>query len=307
MIINKKRIISGKYFASIREDTDICIKVNDVNRFTHLLREFGFEEGVSSGTTILPSKINKFALRNAEQFFTINKKLPKEEYIQTLYWTRTEWAGRGETREVTEFVDIKRLRYHRDWHNPYNVCFTILYDESGNVNIVSGAIKNDAENLPKLINTVNMLLSIFGECEICGQEEIRDVKRIHLNWTLLPPGKYPWSDIERIITARSASRNKSEKTMMLRNCNKIYSCNPDFIAYGTAGFTGYVIFGFEAKDIYILESSIPNNATYVLSGDWKSISKLSKAEILNNSLHKARIIHNCAWEENFNKIIGEFI
>lgn len=42
--------------------------------------------------------------RNAEPFYIKDKTKPKEQYSQILWWTRHEWAGRGETREVTDFV-----------------------------------------------------------------------------------------------------------------------------------------------------------------------------------------------------------
>ena len=93
--------------------------------------------------------------------------------------------------------------------------------------------------------------------------------------------------------------------MMLRNCEEIYDANPDFVAYGRSGFRGYAVFGFKQKGIYVLESAFPNNATYVLGGDWETISQLSKAEILSQNLHKARIIHDANWDKNFKKMMEE--
>ena len=93
--------------------------------------------------------------------------------------------------------------------------------------------------------------------------------------------------------------------MMLRNCEAIYAKHPDFVAYGRSGFKGYAILGFKNKNLYILESVMPNNATYVLENDWKKISQLSKAEILSQDLHKARIIHSANWQINFDKIMEE--
>ena len=90
---------------------------------------------------------------------------------------------------------------------------------------------------------------------------------------------------------------------MLRNCEAIHKAAPDFVAYGRAGFKGYAVFGFISKNIYVLESVFPNNATYILSGDWENISKLSKAEILSHNLHEARIIHTANWEKQLNEIM----
>ena len=90
---------------------------------------------------------------------------------------------------------------------------------------------------------------------------------------------------------------------MLRNCESIYARNPDFVAYGRSGFRGYAVFGFTSRNLYILESAVPNNATYVLQNDWESISQLSKAEILSQELHRARIIHSTNWQKNFDEIM----
>jgi hypothetical protein len=34
----------------------------------------------------------------------------------------------------------------------------------------------------------------------------------------------------------------------------ISECNPDFLAVGKGGFTGYFVYGFKSKKIFILES-----------------------------------------------------
>jgi hypothetical protein len=63
-----------------------------------------------------------------------------------------------------------------------------------------------------------------------------------------------------------------------------------------------MIFGFENKDFFILESIYTGNATYVLGENWEEISKLSKDEILNQDLHQERIIHYQNWESEIDRI-----
>ena len=112
MVIKRSRINSDKYFLSQPIDSDIYIRVDNVSRFSKQLNTFGFDDNVESGACVLPCVFNKYAKKNAEMFFTVNKNLPKEEYVQTRYWTRTQWAGRGETEQVTDIVYITKLRYH---------------------------------------------------------------------------------------------------------------------------------------------------------------------------------------------------
>lgn len=70
---------------------------------------------------------------------------------------------------------------------------------------------------------------------------------------------------------------------------------PDFIALGVGGFRDYVVFGFQSKNLYVLESPKLGNATYVFKNNWAAVSSLSKKEILEGSLHELRIVHNQRW------------
>ena len=120
ILIKQTRINSCRYFALAPPNSPIYVRVDNAGRFERQLRAFGFQDADESGTSILPCSVNRYAKKNAEVFFTIDKSLPKEDYIQTVYWTRYEWAGRGEVNPVTDFSYIKKQRYHRDY-------FCLLY------------------------------------------------------------------------------------------------------------------------------------------------------------------------------------
>lgn len=306
MKIIKKRILSEKYLSVFKENSNIKVLVKNQNITPEKLEEFGFTQGDKSGTVVLPNAFNSYAARNAEQFYSINKKLPKEKYTQTLYWTRTQWAGRGRTEEVTELVDITKERYHRDYFSPYSVEFMLIRNNSENT-LVSDKILYSNDNKLKIINTINMVLGLFGECEVISDEDeviTEKPKTIRLNWEILPKGKYPWEKIRDTVKDISEQYNKTNQTMMLRNCEEIYKFAPDFIAYGKSGFKGYMVFGFTEKNLYILESMFPNNATYVFENNWEELSKLTKGQILSEELHKARIIHTKSWLKNFKEIMS---
>ncbi len=300
MIIKQNRITSKKYFSSVVPNKPVFIKVDNVTRFKTKLKNFGFDDNPENGTCILPCVYNSYSKKNAELYYTINRSLPKEEYIQTLYWTRTEWAGKGETREVTEFVDICRKRNHRDWHSPFSVYFTLVKEED-NTYVISEGIPYTDDNIKKLINTANMVLSMFGECNIDFEERPAEIKKVYVNWDILPKGEYPWKKIKPTIEEMTKKSNRTQKAMMLRNCETIVEMNPEFVAYGKSGFLGYVVFAFPTKKLFVLESIYPNNATYIFDEDWEEFSKLTKAEILSSNLQKARIIHSANWEQNFKK------
>lgn len=304
MIIIKRRIISDNHLQIFNKNSKLAIKVHNALDDPQKVEKFGFNIDDADGTTILPNIFNVYSARNAEQFYTIDKTLPKEKYTQTLYWTRHEWAGRNETREVTEFTDITRKRYHRDYYLPYSVEFSLVKTEFENY-IISQEIEYTDDNVKKILNTINIALSLFGECEVLSDvEEIHKEKKvIRVNWNILPKGKYPWDTVKGTIDTISKKYNNTQKKMLLRNCDKINNLSPDFIAYGNAGFNGYIVFGFTDKNLYVLESMFPNNATYIFEQEWEYLSKLSKCEILDKNLHKARIIHNTKWDESFSNLM----
>jgi tetratricopeptide (TPR) repeat protein len=118
-----------------------------------------------------------------------------------------------------------------------------------------------------------------------------------VSWTILPDGELPWTRLETALrpVLRSAGyRYRDEDAARLKF---LADLNPSFTAVGREGFSGYVLFGFEDKGIYVLESPLYGNATYVLDGDWKTLSRRSKAELLRRHLHRDRIIHTKSWQQ----------
>ena len=43
---------------------------------------------------------------------------------------------------------------------------------------------------------------------------------------------------------------------------------------------------------------------YAFSENWKEISKLSKAEILNCELHEERIVHSKGWKNKLQRLLN---
>ena len=70
---------------------------------------------------------------------------------------------------------------------------------------------------------------------------------------------------------------------------------PNFVAVGQGGFTHYLVFGFPNRNIFLLESTFIDNATYVLGNNWERLSRMTKGELLDNNLVQQRIFHNESW------------
>ena len=88
MVIQRRRINSDKYFLSQPIDSDVYIRVDNVSRFSKQLKTFGFDDNVKNGACVLPCVFNKYAKKNAEMFFTVNRNLPKEELLRIAVSTK---------------------------------------------------------------------------------------------------------------------------------------------------------------------------------------------------------------------------
>lgn len=85
--------------------------------------------------------------------------------------------------------------------------------------------------------------------------------------------------------------------------SQVEKYGPDFAAIGRAGFYGYWVFGFTKQGLYVLESRMLDNATYVLGADWEVVSRLTKAEIINSELAVARLVHDRGWPEKLDQVL----
>lgn len=124
-----------------------------------------------------------------------------------------------------------------------------------------------------------------------------------LNWDILPPGNQPWEKIKERITPIVERAKKGNQGVILRRLEFMHKAVPEFIAQGRGGFSGYVVFGFPRKNLYVLESLYYGNATYVFREQWERLSQLTKAEILIGNSQAARVIHQPGWEKEMRRLL----
>jgi hypothetical protein len=117
-----------------------------------------------------------------------------------------------------------------------------------------------------------------------------------LNWEILPPGKHPWITFENYLAPIIERQPKGKQSFIWHRFKVIEGMKPDFKACGMGGFRNYTVFGFESKDIFIIESPNLGNATYIFGHDWELLTKLTKAQILSANFQLGRVIHNAKWE-----------
>ena len=107
-----------------------------------------------------------------------------------------------------------------------------------------------------------------------------------------------FENIEEELFAKTILAISDEKIAIIRNHHFfIQQYSPSFIAIGKDEFSGYAVYGFSKRNLFIMESYVDKNATYIFNDKWEVFSKLSKREILLEKLQKDRIYHTEIWEK----------
>lgn len=302
MKIIKKRVRNiENYLANIREGEEFYIAFTDLQNNETRVNRVGFSSQREVGERILPNVIGPISRFNANGKFIIRRDLPKEEFYIEREWERRDWGGNSHY----SIVYIRRERFPRDFIRQPAEELTID-NYLGNTIIVSRRLVKTSQNLEEIKHIVNLFLEYFGECDIIREnyEPIIPNNVVRLNWKLLPQGEYPWERVQQATRQRLQRETQNRRAVLENNLEIISSHNPDFVAIGQGGFNDYIVFGFQDKNIYILESIRSGNATYIFNNNWEELSRLTKAEILNNNLQQDRIFHTPSWEGQINRILG---
>lgn len=278
----------------------VIVGVSDIQRFQKKLEQAGFKD-FAKGESVLPSiSFGAKSRFNADGKDELQKDLPKEEVCWMREWRWKEWRGQNEPEEVSDFRDQCRERYPRKHIPAPCVYLTITTNSQGRELVISPTcVVYNPDSPSLLLHIINLFLEIFGECEIF-QENLQAMVNMPIhrkNWRILPPGIYPWKRIRQELGEIVAQAPCGNQNLIWDRLQHISFQNPSFLAIGEGGFKGYFVLAFPDKKLFVLESLACNNATYVLGDNWEKLSKLTKAEILNESLHKARLIHRRGWHQ----------
>ncbi|MBI2484367.1 hypothetical protein HYV71_04250 [Candidatus Uhrbacteria bacterium] len=304
MIIKKRRIRDiESNLPAVKDGQKIIIGVKNLDDKKVQLKRVGFES-IDIGTSVLPSPVFGPVSRfNANGKNLVHKDKPKETAYRTIEWHWKQWHGK-DTIDMSKLVDVPYKRYPRSFVAPPSVELKLTTSTKREVLLVTPMYTMGSE-VGALLHAINLLLEIFGECYVYTEDldEIIKTETVRLNWKILPEGKRPWQQLKNELNPVISKARKGKRKFIEKRLETINAFEPEFTAVGTAGFAGYIIMGFPSSDVFVLESLYYGNATYVLGTNWESISKFTKAEILNENLHKDRIIHRVSW---FDKIKSVF-
>lgn len=257
-----------------------------------LLTQLGFDNDLNVGDYLIPSALGKYTNFNANGSIKIRKDLPMEPESIMFHGASRDWHGGIHYGIRTRTMD----KYPRECiHAPSETLEIAEID--GKLFISTSELNLNDTDETRNIHVTNVMLECFAEFEILDAEKQKIIgpKLKRLQWDVLPPGEYPWVKSKAIISSVTEKLDEKDKKVIEHRMQVISRRNPDFLATGRAGFSGYFVYGFKNKDVYVLESIHLDNATYVFNSDWESLSQLSKSQIINSTIPHNRIIHNGKW------------
>ncbi len=267
-----------------------------------LLESIGFAQPPALGDSIVPAAVGPASEFNANGKEIVRKDLPMEVRTGMSHRTWKDWHGNEHSG-----VQLRSYKaYPRELVPPPSEYLTALSADKLPV-LASRILSVERDGEEKIVHILNLFLELFGALDISppSLEPATGLTVKRLNWRVLPPGQYPFARaMEALGSYIERLPDETTRGVVEHRVRWITRLSPDFMAVGVGGFRDYVVFGFTSKNRYVLESPALGNATYVFSDNWQSLSQKTKREILDGSLHEARVIHNMQWARNLGSAIG---
>lgn len=301
MRIAQKRIRSiHAHLLGIPRGTALTPALTDVGRHRDRLCEVGFPEPIAPGQQVLPAILGPRSRFNADGEERVHRDRPKE-IVTRLAWAR--WLERhgDDQREVRGVRPWPYVRFPRSHVPAPGVELSVVTLTDGSP-AVSALTLRRGEDDPLLLHAINLLLELFGECDLLCEGDVAPAPAAtgasRLNWDLLPPAAP--EPLEEVIEGLSPKDRHVAEYRIAR----VRELEPDFLAVGRAGFRGCAVFGFAERGRFVLESLYTGNETLVSDHDWEDLSRLAKAELLGDNVHGHRIAHARGWESRLREAVS---
>jgi hypothetical protein len=261
----------------------------------------GYASNSEAGERLLPAAIGPVSRFNAEGGWEIHRDQPMETAYREINWEWQLWDGTWMS--DTRYQPYQR--YPRTKIPAPAIELEVQRDPDGTLILAADPLDFVPVNEPEILHRINLCRELFGEAAVLTEDldHYVRVETRRLNWELLPPGEMPWPQLRHHVKPlidRMGERKGPVATRRLKLLTEEF--RSDFGAVGRAGFSGYLVFGY--NNVYVMESLYYGNATYVFGEDWEELSKLTKAEILREGRQQARIVHRQSWEKEIRELLG---
>lgn len=302
ILVGRTRLRSLKrHLDYVASGAQVVIGLTDLADHTEDLVRAGFGAAPQPGERVLPAAIGPVSAFNAEGRWKVHRDRPMETAYREINWEWKLWDG-------TWMSDTRYQAYQRYPRTKIEapaVELEIQHEPGGALLLATDPLAFLPENEEALLHRINLIRELFGEAAVLTDdlEHYVRVEKRRLNWELLPPGEMPWPQLQTHVKPLIDEMGERKGPVATRRLELLtQEFQPELVAVGRAGFTGYLAFGY--GETYVMESLYYGNATYVFGKDWEELSKLSKAEILRDDLQQARIIHRETWEEEIRELLG---
>lgn len=290
-----------KKYEALLGKFDTCRLTVPVPADDEIIGRLGLENQPLQGDSFIPAASGKISDYNANGKVVVRKDLPKVKETRSSWRTWQDWHGYEHSGIQSRTYEI----YPRDLILPPSEYLTALPGPDG-LMLCSRPIKFSVEDAESVLHLVNLFAELFGSFNVFNEalelSASTTVKR--LNWKLLPPGKYPFARAKTVLSEFLSLLGDSDRPVVEDRIKAITKYEPDFLAVGLGGFKDYVVFGFTEKNRYVLESPRLGNATYIFDKNWPELSVKTKKEILDGSLHEARLIHGHRWHREIASVVA---
>ncbi len=307
LILRARRIRNlDRHLNTVPQGHRIVLAFTNLAEAGQALTQLGFTAARAPGEALLPpATFGPVCRYNAEGKYVPQRDQPMETVYRLVEWHWTERHGDQDV-ERSDFREVPYRRYPRLFMPPPSVELGLQSNIEGQIFVTTPAIEYSAANAELIRHTINVFLEIFRECNVLTENlgQLVQAPLQRLNWRVLPPGRRPWAQLQAEVDAALQRTRRGNQAAIRNRLETINTYEPNFIAIGEAGFLGYTIFGFPTRNIFVLESIITGNATYVFGQNWQHLSMLTKAEILDNNLQRNRIIHRLGWHEHIRQILS---
>lgn len=303
MIINQKRIRKIEaHLGHIPIGTELILAapMPDADK----MQTYGFVS-CRSGETVLPKASRGPASRfNSEGRFIIHRDQPKERFSWFVDAEWMEWHG---DQQVPQFGtrEFQGWRYPRTFVPPPGCEIRVTENFAGAMMITSGRYAYTEENKSILRHNINVMLEVFGLCEILTSDLQSLILTHHqrVNWTILPHGPMVWERLKHLLCPIVQHRPEGTRRVIEKRLELLNELGAEQVITGREGFLGYVVFSFPRKGFFVFESTKHDNATYIFGSDWEALSKMTKAEVIQGSHFIHRIIHSMEWDARIRTLL----
>jgi hypothetical protein len=276
--------------------------------FVHLGLSFGDGQPVFEPSVLPPARRGRFSRANLNGRVIVRRDLPK-----VLKSFSFEVPNFGDWSKGSHTVTQTREVYQRDFIPPFEseIKIDLLRSPDSNrteyvfkfaVDEVLNSAQPDCDE--RIFANINLLQENVGSIDAFSSDATLQeyLATMQVDWELLPVGTRE-GIVMRLLTGVRRNREQIARTIEERR-NLLAKLNPIGWVIGSSGFRRY--FGAQFRDdLVVFENIDYGNAAYVMFGNWATLSRLSRTELLRSENNFIRILHRSGWEKKLSEVIRE--